>query len=360
MFPRVIEHDERLDSFWDDYVAVHPGGTLFHTLFWRDAVRDTFGHRSLYLTAFRDDKLAGVFPLMVVESRLAGRILVSIPYAVYGGALADDDETRDALIAHARGLADRMRCQWVDIRSTEPQSPDLPVITRYVTFRKQLPAEPGLVLDELPRKARAAARQARERYKLEVVFDDARIDTVWSLYSQSMRRVASINYPQSFFRLLVERTACAAPPCVNRGRSDQPGHLVQIILHESKPIAGLLSFIYGDTLMPYFAGCDERYEKFHPNNFLYLTAMERGVEIGCRQFDFGRSRVDNAGAYNFKKFQGFEPTPLHYQYYVPQGGRAPDLHPGNRKLELAQRVWTRLPLAVTRPLGSWLAKSIPG
>jgi len=84
------------------------------------------------------------------------------------------------------------------------------------------------------------------------------------------------------------------------------------------------------------------------------------VKLGCRTFDFGRSRVDNTGAYNFKRFQGFEPTPLHYQYYVPRGGRVPDLNPGNRKLELAQRVWARLPLAVTRPLGAWLAKSIPG
>ena len=98
----------------------------------------------------------------------------------------------------------------------------------------------------------------------------------------------------------------------------------------------------------------------HPNNFLYLTAMERGVQIGCREFDFGRSRVDNAGPYNFKRYQGFEPTPLQYQYYVPRGGRMPDLHPGNRKLDMARRLWPRLPLSVTRPLGAWLAKSIPG
>ena len=88
--------------------------------------------------------------------------------------------------------------------------------------------------------------------------------------------------------------------------------------------------------------------------------MERGVRIGCREFDFGRSRVDNAGPYNFKRYQGFEPTPLQYQYYVPQGGRTPDLHPGNRKLDMARRLWPKLPLSVTRPLGAWLAKSIPG
>lgn len=356
----IKEVNQASQQAWERYVSTHPQGTLFHTLTWRDAVQETFGHDSLYLSAWRDETLVGVFPLMRVRSRLAGTVLVSVPYGVYGGTLADDDEAHTALLDRAQHLADRWQAQWIDIRSMEPQWPHLPVVRRYVTFRKHLPDDPGQVLKELPRKARAAARQARERYKLQVSFDDAHLDTVWSLYSQSMRRVASPNYPHKFFRLLIERTVEGTDDRTLDADSHREGHLVQLISYRGRPIAGLISFIYRDTLMPYFAGCDERFEKVHPNNFLYLTAMEHGIRIGCQEFDFGRTRIDNVGPYNFKRFQGFEPTPLHYQYYVPTGGRVPDLHPGNRKLDVARRLWPKLPLSVTRPLGAWLAKSIPG
>lgn len=345
---------------WEDYVARHARGTLFHTLLWRSAVEDAFGHRSHYLTAWRGDRLAGVFPLVAVSSHLVGTILVSVPYGIYGGTLADDEETHSALLSAAQDLAGRVNARWVDIRSAEAQWPQLPVVERYVTFRKRLPDDPADVLRELPRKARAAARQARERYGLEADFDARHLGTVWTLYSQSMRRVASVNYPMRFFEYLVNHTVSGMDRSTSDAANLRPGHLVQIVRHEGRPIAGLLSFVYRDTLMPYFVGCDERYEGMHPNNFLYLTAMEQGVAIGCREFDFGRTRVDNAGSYNFKRFQGFEPTPLGYQYYVPQGGRVPDLHPDNPRLQLARRVWPRLPLAVTRPLGAWLARSIPG
>jgi len=359
MSVRVQALDTNHEPIWNVYVDRHPDATLFHTLFWRDLVRDVFGHKAYYLTAWRDERLVGVFPLMRVDSRLAGRILVSVPYGVYGGTLADDTEAHDALLRHAQELADRLGMQWIDIRSIEPQWPDLPVVRRYVTFRKQLPSDPGRVLAELPRKSRAAARHARERYGLEVAFGDEHLNTVWLLYSRSMRRLASLNYPLAFFRTLVERTASADAELETKEPS-RVRHLVQLIRYNGKPIGGLVSFVYRDMLMPYFAGSDERYEKVHPNNFLYLTAMEQAVRLGCRTFDFGRSRVDNKGPYNFKRFQGFEPTPLHYQYYVPRGGRAPDLHPSNPKLRLARHIWPRLPLGVTRPLGAWLAKSIPG
>jgi FemAB-related protein (PEP-CTERM system-associated) len=296
---------------------------------------------------------------MRVESRLAGRLLVSVPYGVYGGTLADDPEAHDALLAHAQQLANEEEAQWIDIRSIELQWPDLPAVRRYVTFRKQLPEDPGRILTDLPRKSRAAARHARTRFGLEVTFGDEHLNTVWLLYSRSMRRLASVNYPMAFFQSLIERTG-SANSVRETGTSGCVRHLVQLVRYQGNPIGGLISFVYRDTLMPYFAGVDERHEKVHPNNFLYMTAMEQAVRLGCRVFDFGRSRVDNRGPYNFKRFQGFEPTPLHYQYYVPRGGRAPDLHPANPKLRLARQIWPRLPLGVTRPLGAWLAKSIPG
>jgi len=353
----VSKLDPRRSGDWEAYVARHPRGSFFHTLIWRDAVAEAFGHDSRYLAAWRGGRLVGVFPLTRIVSRLAGTLLVSVPYGVYGGTLADDEEARDALLARGRRLADHLGAQWMDLRSVEPQCPDLPVVTKYVTFRKRLPEDPAAVLGTLPRKARAAARQARELHGLEAAFDDGQLETIWGLYSQSMRRLASPNYPLRFFEALVRRTRPI------RGVADLAGgagHLVQVVQREGRPVAGLLSFVYRGTVMPYFAGCDERGEKYHPNNYLYLSAMEKAVELGCREFDFGRSRVDNTGSYNFKRFQGFEPTPLHYQYYVPKGGRAPDLHPDNARLALARRVWPRLPLAVTRPLGAWLARSIPG
>ncbi len=338
--------DDSLRGAWQAYVLRKPEGTFFHGLPWHDAVTSAFGHAPYYLIALRAGEITGVLPLVHVRSWIAGGLLVSVPYAVYGGALFDDDEAGAALLNHAKDLAAELRVRCIDLRSVRAVHPDLAVIDRYATFRKPLPQTSQEVLPNIPRKARAAARAAREKFALTVEFNDDLLPLAWHLYARSMRRLGSINYPFRFFKALVENT---------------PGeHLVQIVRYQNRPAAALVSFMFRDTMLPYFSGCDERYDRYNTNNLMYLTSMEKAVELGYRQYDFGRSRQDNTGPYDFKRHQGFEPATLGYQVYVPPGQSAPNLRPGSGGFALAQKVYACLPLCLTKPLGGWLAKSIPG
>ena len=114
--------------------------------------------------------------------------------------------------------------------------------------------------------------------------------------------------------------------------------------------------LYNDRVMPYFVGATHDARQFSAANFIYLVAMERGVEEGYRIFDFGRSRRENAGSFDFKRFHGFEPSSLGYQRFVVSGAEAPNISPSNPRYRLARRVWSHLPLWVTQPLGARIAK----
>jgi len=88
--------------------------------------------------------------------------------------------------------------------------------------------------------------------------------------------------------------------------------------------------------------------------------MRRAVALGCRKFDFGRTRVDNRGSYDFKRFHGFLPTLLQYERWTRAGAEAVELSAGSGKFALARRVWPYLPAGVCRRLSALLAPHIPG
>jgi FemAB-related protein (PEP-CTERM system-associated) len=331
---------------WAGYVERTPGGTLFHHPDWCDTVEAVFGHQPFHRLALRDNEIVGVLPLMEVRSILAGSLLVSVPYGTYGGVLADDETVREALAAEARRLAEQRKVCSLELRSAVGGLEGMVADERYATFARRLPARAEELGTYLPRKARAAVRQAQAREGLTVQHDNALLRVVWELYARSMHRLASINYPYRFFEDLVERLGRRA--------------WVTVIWRDRRPVAGLLTFIFRETVYPYFVGVDERIRCTGATNLIYFAVMEHAVRAGLRQFDFGRSRKDNTGSFRFKKNQGFEPRTLGYQRYVPAGRTPPDLTPDNPRFSLARRIWPRLPLALTRPLGAWLARSIPG
>jgi FemAB-related protein (PEP-CTERM system-associated) len=330
---------------WARYVEAHPDGTLFHTLAWRHAVHRAFGHAEYYLIATRSGAVVGALPLFLVASRIGGRMLISVPYGVGGGILADDADTVAALGRAALELADELRCPTIELRSERAVVPDWPIIDRYAGFRRDLPARGEDVLAWFPRKARAEARNARDKHQLTVHVGDHHLREVWRLYCLNMRRLASLAYPFRFFEGLMRAT---------------PGrHGVLLLCRNGRSLAGLVSFRFGDVVMPYFFGSTADAKSFNAANFAYYALAERAVTEGCRVFDFGRSRKDNTGSFNFKRFNGFAPTPLQYQRYSVAEASL-DLAPSNPAFALGRRIWPFLPTWLTTFAGTKLSKHIPG
>ena len=94
---------------WDEYVLRNPAATFFHRFGWRNVLSQAFGHRAHYLIAEREGRVVGVLPLGEIKSLLFGHSLISTPFCVVGGAVADDDQARDALIDAACQRAARAR-----------------------------------------------------------------------------------------------------------------------------------------------------------------------------------------------------------------------------------------------------------
>jgi len=333
--------DEQRDA-WDAYVDAHPSGTLFHLSGWKQAVERTFGHTPLYLCLERAGALAGVLPLFVV-STLKGRALVSVPYAVYGGILADDAAAEAELLAAAQALAGERHAKYVEMRTQAANSLALPENDLYVTFIRELPANPADCLALIPRKSRAAVRNGRTKFGVRSEFSDD-FKRLYELYALNVRRLGSPTIP---FRFLKELRQAYA------GRID-----VQNTLFEGQVVASVLNFYYRGTVVPYYSGCDENYFFTQCNNVMYCDLMEAAVERGFKRFDFGRSRRE-AGPYQFKINMGFVPQPLHYQYVLLGLKEMPRINPSNPKFELPRRIWSRLPLGVTKFVGPQLLKYIP-
>src|SRR3970040_950525 len=87
------------ETRWDEYANRAAGSTLYHLYGWRRVIEHTFAHRTDYLSAVTaSSDVVGILPLVQLESRMFGNMLVSLPFFNYGGICGDCDEVRSALL----------------------------------------------------------------------------------------------------------------------------------------------------------------------------------------------------------------------------------------------------------------------
>ena len=82
---RIADCDE-----WDSYIRSKPDASVFHTSAWNESVRKAYGHEPRHLAGWSQGQLVGILPQFEIKSVFVGKVFVSIPYATYGGIVADN------------------------------------------------------------------------------------------------------------------------------------------------------------------------------------------------------------------------------------------------------------------------------
>lgn len=333
------------DSRWDAFVGRHAQGTFFHLTGWRRVVQEVFKHQPRYLLLEQGRTWLGVLPMFFTKGPFLGRNLISVPYGVYGGVLAETEAAQAVLLENAAALGRELGARYVELRHLEPRAGQRPESGLYCTFRKTLPEDPAEVLAAIPKKARAEVRRARDKHGM-VLREDCELDEFFALFATNKRRLGSPSLPRRWFRQLREEF----------GRTVA---LHRAVDGEGRTLAAVMSFCFKDTVSAYYSGSVTGANQTGVNDFIYWGIMEWAVRTGYRRFDFGRSRVDSGPA-AFKKNMGFEPEPLHYEYLlVGEGARIPEFHPSNPRLDLPRRIWSNMPLFLTSRLGGRLSRYLP-
>ena len=339
---RLAPEDARDNASWDAFVVGHPKATFFHRAGWQRVLHQAFGHATHYLYAESGGRITGVLPLAHVRSLLFGSSLTSLPFAVYGGVVADDEASANLLVNEAQRLARQLGVAHLELRNLERTQPGWPEQDLYVTFRKTLAPDEEANLLAIPRKQRAMVRKGIKN-GLTSTIDDG-VDRFFALYADNVHRHGTPAMPRRYFEVLRREFG---PDC----------EVLTVAGPDGRPLSSVLSFYFRDEVLPYYAGDDEAARDLAANDFKYWELMRLACARGLKTFDYGRSK-QGTGSFAFKKNWGFEPTPLHYEYCLYKRDAVPQNNPSNAKYRLLIETWRRMPLAMANWLGPFVVRSL--
>jgi FemAB-related protein (PEP-CTERM system-associated) len=335
--------DENIsDAEWDGFVRAHPDGTFFHLSGWKRVVGETFGHRAHYFSVRENGTIAGILPLIEVRSALFGHALISNAFCVGGGPLCTSANALPMLLDQAEERARALGVSYIELRDTPTPLPgwvgrsDL-----YAGFARPIMRDAAEDLKQIPRKQRAVLRKALDA-DFTVTIDDT-ADLFFRLYARTMRNYGTPALSLRFFTnvLTTFGTQCE----------------VLTVHQQGRPMSSVLSYFFGDRVLPYYTGSAAEARANGANDFMYWSLMRRAQKRGCRTFDFGRSKI-GTGPYHFKQNWGFPPRPVTHQYRLFDRSELPEINPNNPRYAFFIQAWRHLPVPVANAIAPFLSRGL--
>lgn len=326
---------------WDAFVTRHPAGTAFHLAAWAQVMKRAYGHKTHFTAAVRDGEIAGVMPLVEINSRLFGHAMIANAFCVAGGPIAEDEDARFMLLKEAERIARASGAAYVELRDAMGGEGWQTKDDLYAGFEREMDADEAKNLLQIPRKQRAVVRKAIEGPFR--VTTDKDVDTFFALYARTVRDHGTPVFPKRFFQAILD----ALPDNAD----------ILTVWKDDKPLSSVLSYYFRDRVYPYYTGSDLEARTAGTNDLMYWKLMRHAVSRGCKVFDFGRSKVET-GPYAFKKNWGFEPRPIAHQYLLLKRDTLPNVNPTNPRYAKLIEVWRKLPLPVANFVSQFISRNL--
>lgn len=340
----VVLCDQAHEERWDAYVKTHPQARFYHLFGWKKINETNFGHRTFFLSAMRDQRVVGIFPLVFINSAIFGKILTSMPFVNYGGICADDWDAEKALLEKAQGITVAEGIDYLEIRSIKKLEHDLPTSEQKISMTLELDADPDTLWNGFRSKHRTNIRRV---YKEGISVQQGGVellDDFYNVLSESWKALGTPIYRKSYFHSLFATF----------------GADIQIFTANlnGNAIAVAFNGHCKGTVEGMWAGSLRKHRHLQPNYLLYWEMMKDACEKGNLRFHLGRSTV-GSGAEDFKKKWNAHPQQLYWQYYLNKSQGIPQLNVSNPKFQLAIRAWQKLPMLATQWVGPFVSKFIP-
>lgn len=327
---------------WDSYVNNHAQGSFFHLSGWLHIFTNVFKRKPHYMLATQGNEIVAILPLVEQKSWLFGHALISTPFCVYGGVIADTDEIRHEMENAAYELGKELNVDYVELRDREEKDHRDPWIANchHSTFSCQLEDSEEAILTSVKRKQRAVIRHSLNNNLLADNSDN--IDVCYNVYAESVRNLGTPVFSKNLF---VELKNVFGSRCETLVINNEQGEAV----------SSVLSFYYKNEVLPYYGGGIHEARALKSNDFMYYKLMCLAREQGINKFDFGRSKNDS-GSYKYKKNWGMSEEKLHYYIALVKSTELPNLSPNNPKYKFFIETWQKLPLSLSRIIGPYLSK----
>jgi hypothetical protein len=347
---RIYQIDPTKDARWAEFVLRHPHASIFHTVGWLEALRNTYGYEPVvFTTSSSSTELGNGLLFCRVDSWLTGCRLVSLPFSDHCEPLCDSMDDMNFLVCYLLTSMEHQDLRYLEIRPIDRNFGQTSETNGFqpagVYFLHVLDLRPELdqVFGSLDKDSVQRRVQRAERASLaeKCGRSDDLLKEFFALFVKTRGRHRLPPTPYIWFRNLI--------------RSYGEALEIRIAYWTDTPISAILTLRCKDMVYYKYGCSDARFNRFGAIPWLLWRAIATAKCNGASQFDMGRTEEHNAGLLAFKNHWVSQPQRVVY-WRFPRTAALESVN--SWKLRTAKRVFSFMPDGLRTIAGKLLYRHI--
>jgi hypothetical protein len=289
---------------WDDLLLTHPETTFFHTAAWAKVLSESYGYKPLYFTIIENGQLAGLIPVMEIDSLLTGKRGVSLPFTDFCRPFADTRDIFNELMNCLMQHGQRAGWRYVDLRGGKDFLDDTPSYAEHFTHILGINGSPPQLNNSFRDSTNRNIRKS-EREGVTITIGRSRdyLKKFYDMHCHTRKHHGLPPQPWSFFQNIQKHIMVSKDG------------IVVLAVYQGRPIAGAVFFLYRNQGLFKFGASDRSVLYLRANNLVMWEAIRWLSRNGFSGLHFGRTDVENTGLGQFKRGWGTKERRIQYYRY---------------------------------------------
>jgi hypothetical protein len=336
--------DESRKNEWERYLQENPDSIAWQSYEWSTVLRNHYRFDFHPIVVLDGSQIRGILPLYHMKNVFGKDMLISVPYAVAGGIVADNDEARGMLLDKAIELSRMYNSCGITLKQYKVRI-DRQLRTDGNYYNRELDLTSGMdaIWNGLAETNREQIETSKNSaYKLE--YPSADLDI--------------------FYNMLLTHHHGRGIPCVGREWiKDLIGfkmYSLAVLKLNGSVVAATMIKEFKDTVsFPFTCVPDKQGKTGVAEYRLYWELISRFASEGKRIFHSGRiPRTDQTDPYRLG--WGGVQYDYYYQYYPDSSTTTTEYAKRKgRKRDLFESCWKKMPLTMAGFLGPRIVKHFP-
>jgi Acetyltransferase (GNAT) domain len=306
----VYKLDPLRDPRWKALVERHPSASVFHTTGWLEALQRTYRYRPVvFTTSPPTGELRNGLVFCRIRSWITGPRMVSLPFSDHCEPLVDSPEELAFLLDYLKAEMEHQEWRYLEVRpingSVSPiaKGSGFGAAKHYYLHRMDInPCNEeifrSLHKDSVQRRIKRAAKAGLD---CECGRSESLLKDFYHLLLLTRSRHRLPPQPFAWFKNLASTMGSSLE--------------IRVSYKEQVPTNAILTLRFRDIVYYKYGCSDSRFKNLGAMPLLLWKAIQESKATGAREFDLGRSEVDNDGLIAFKRHWVQEDTQIVYWRY---------------------------------------------